>query len=49
MLKNKVKKKKRKKITFSLVFRWFLITVGCIVVTIATTARTYHFVHFYVK
>lgn len=49
MLKKKVKKKKRKKITPMLVLRWALITLGCIVVTIAIIARIYHFVHFHVK
>lgn len=49
MLKQKIKKKKRKKITLSLVFRWTLITLGSIVVTIAIIARIYHFVHFHVK
>lgn len=49
MLKTKVIKKKRRKITPMLVFRWTLITLGCIVVTIAIIARIYHFVHFHVK
>ena len=47
MLKKKVKKKKRKKITLSLVFRWFLITLGSIVVIAAIIARIYHLVHFH--
>jgi hypothetical protein len=49
MLKNNEKKEKKKKITLSLVFRWFLIAVGCIVVTIAILARIYHFVYFHLK
>jgi len=49
MLKQKIKKKKRKKITLSLVFRWFLITLGSIVVIAAIIARIYHLVHFHVK
>ena len=49
MLKEKIKKKKRIKITPMLVFRWTLITLGSIVVTIAIIARIYHFVHFHVK
>jgi hypothetical protein len=49
MLKKKVKKKKRKIITISLVLKWFLITAGSIVIIAAILVRIYHFVHFHVK
>ena len=49
MLKKPIKNKKIKKITLSLVLKWFLITVGSIVIISAIIVRIYHFVHFHVK
>lgn len=48
-LKQKIKKKKRKKIRLIQVIKWFFIALACLILIAGIFARIYHFFTVHVK